>query len=185
MTDSGGRSISLSRDKTIPAAPQATHVEKKYAGWNVLWPVLRRQTFKHSVRFLFCTTVHPCCIHAYPRRTYWGESAFCVSCRNSETDNNAALQRGPPSSSLCVSHWILDDELINFPTIDLDWMMSFSANHCAAALSHAQTQLAMGPSQCESCSHMTFTPVTSGLCIYCSSCFNLLPAAAVEQPWPT
>lgn len=153
MTDSGGRSTSLSRDKTIPAAPQAAHVEKKYSGWNVLWQVLRRQTFKHGVRFLFCSTVHPSC-------TYWVRFLGQLQELWDRQHHCPALQRGPPSSSRCFSHWILNDELINFPTIDLDWMMSFSANHCAAALSHAQTQLAVGPSQQQLCSWSTAqTPV--------------------------
>lgn len=161
MTDSGGRSISLSRDKTIPAAPQATPVGKNSAAWNVLWPVLRRQTFKQCAFPL----LHDGASVLYPRRTYWGVSC-CAAARSSFLLTVfLTLDSQRWAHQLSNNRSGLDDVIFSQSLRRRTFTRADAAVRGAA--SAVQTPVWV-------LQHMTFTPVTSGLCTYCSSGFDLL-----------
>lgn len=134
MTDSGGRSASLSRDHTIPAGQHAAQVRFTMVQMSIcsirtqlpseatLAPsALTAETAAHVKYDMSCYSLEVSLFKVLVLRhslralhTRSGQSVLCCYC---------VLR-----AHRALSNWRRNDELILFPTTDLDWMMSSSAN---------------------------------------------------------
>ena len=80
---------------------------------------------------------HVLLVYPEPRAGIGRRSAKLLLSTASAGTTASCVLRPPP----VLSHWLQNDELILFPTIELGWMMSSSANQRLAERPHAQTRL--------------------------------------------